>query len=69
VKRVAKVSASSVAIAGTGYGFRLEPGMYEVAELDGTAERGEVYVFGPHGGALVRVNPDDPNVEIVEVGA
>lgn len=61
--RVANVSAPSTAIAHTGRATTLPPGRYAVVELDGTAERGEVYVTGPDG-ALVLINQRDRNVMI-----
>jgi hypothetical protein len=63
VTRVANVTAPSLAIAHTGRATTLVPGRYEVAELDGAAERGEVYVHNLDG-ALVRINPGDRNITI-----
>ena len=62
--RTAIVSRTTTAIAHTGRAYRLPAGTYEVAELDGVAERGEMYVHGPDNGDLVRVDPHDPNITI-----
>jgi hypothetical protein len=63
VTRIAVVSRDSIAIAHTGRATTLVPGRYEVAELDGAAERGEVYVHNLDG-ALVRINHRDRNITI-----
>jgi hypothetical protein len=56
-------------LAGTGNGnaraCHLPTGTYPIVDLDGTAERGEVYIEGPDGGALVRINPNDTNLTVV----
>ena len=66
MSRSAIVSHETTAIAHTGRGFRLPAGTYQVADLDGAAERGELYLFGPDNGDLVRVNPHDTNISISE---
>ncbi len=63
--RTAHVTTETTAIHHTGRGMRLAAGTYVVAELDGTAERGELYIDGPDGD-LVRVDPHDPNITVTE---
>lgn len=63
--RIAVITATSRAIAHTGKGVDLPPGRYGVAELDGAAERGQVYVHGPNGW-LTLINRNDPNITIEE---
>ena len=61
--RTAIVRQPTIAIAHTGNGTTLPAGTYEVAELDGAAERGQMFLIGP-GGLLVQVDPRDPNITI-----
>lgn len=65
MSRTVVVRKPSIATAHTGKGIMLPVGRYEVAALDGTAERGEVYVTGPDR-TLVRINQRDPNITIKE---
>jgi hypothetical protein len=62
--RTAIVARETTAIAHTGHSYRLPAGRYEIAKLDGVAERGEMYIHGPDNGDLVQVNPHDPNITI-----
>ncbi len=64
--RYAIVANDTTVIAHTGRGFRLPAGRYEVAELDGTAERGELFLYGPNDRALVRADPSDSNITITK---
>ncbi len=61
--RTVIVNAATTAIAHTGHAMTLPAGTYEVAELDGVAERGELFITGP-GGALVQVDPNGPNIAV-----
>lgn len=60
------VAQLTTAIHHTGRGMRLPAGSYEVAHLDGVDETKELFVHGPNNGALVCVNPSDPNITITE---
>lgn len=62
--KYATVSSETTVIAHTGRGYRLPAGTYEVADLDGTADRGELFLYGPEDRALVQANPHDPNIII-----
>jgi hypothetical protein len=66
VTRHVVVTADTTVISNSGRGSLLPAGRYEVAELDGTAERGQLFLYGPNDGALVRANPSDPNLTIEE---
>jgi hypothetical protein len=51
------------AIDHTGHGVRLAAGEYEVVDIDGAAERGEMYVKD-RTGDLICVNPRDPAITV-----
>ncbi len=59
--KTATVSAETTAIAHTGRGIRLQPGVYEVVDIDGAD--GVTYIRGPEGGHLVCVDNYDRNIE------
>lgn len=65
MKRFATVSQETTVITHTGHEGRLPAGRYEVADLDGTKERGELYLVSPDG-KLVRADPGDPLITIGE---
>lgn len=60
----ATVSAETTAIAHTGRGFRLQPGIYEVVDIDGAD--GVTYVRGPEGGDLVCASNYDSHIQFGE---
>jgi hypothetical protein len=66
--RYATVTTTTTAIAHTGSGYHLPAGRYEVAELDGVEERGEMYIHGPENGELMAINPRDPHITISQEG-
>lgn len=61
----ATVSAETTAIAHTGRGFKLQPGNYEVVDIDGADERGVAYVVSTQG-TLVAVSLTDHLIDIKE---
>lgn len=64
--KAATVSAETTVIAHTGQGVRIQPGTYEVVDIDGATERGFVYLSGPDDGALVCADLYDPNITVKE---
>lgn len=64
--KTATVSAETTAIAHTGRGFKLQPGVYPVVDIDGADERGVAYIEGPDDGALVCVSLTDHLIDIKE---
>ena len=60
------VKTETTALAGTGRGFRLPAGTYELVDIDGAAERGVAYVKGPDDWALVCIDLHDPNIDFPE---
>lgn len=63
MSRTVTVHNPSLAIAHTGNGFQLQPGTYQVVEIDGAGDA-IAYVYGPDEGALVCVNLHDPNITV-----
>lgn len=64
--RLAIVNKPSAAIDHTGHGITIKAGSYPVADLDGTAERGEAYVT--LNGKLVQINSSDPAITYAHAG-
>ncbi len=61
--RTVIVHAATTAIAHTGSAVQILPGRYEVVEVEGATERGELYVTST-AGTVVRVDPNDPNITV-----
>lgn len=65
--RIATVSQRTTVVTHTGHAGKLPAGRYKVADLDGTTDRGELFLTGPDG-KLVKVDPQDPNITIADAG-
>jgi hypothetical protein len=63
--KTATVSAETTAIAHTGRGVKIQPGVYEVVDIDGAADRGVAYVVSGQG-TLVAVSLTDHRIDIKE---
>jgi hypothetical protein len=62
----ATVAAETTAIAHTGRGCKLQPGAYEVVDIDGAADRGVAYIHAPDNGDLVCVSLTDHRIDFKE---
>ncbi len=63
--RFASVADTTTALAGNGHGIPLQPGRYEIVEIDGAADRGVAYIRTADG--LVCIDPDDRHITIEEI--
>ncbi len=63
--RIAVVAATTMALAGSGRATPLQPGRYEIVEIDGAADRGVAYIRSTDG-PLVCIDPDDRHITIEE---
>lgn len=62
--KTATVTAETTAIAHTGRGVKVQPGTYEVVDIDGAD--GVTYIRGPEAGDLVCISNHDGNIEFGE---
>lgn len=65
-KRIALVAEQTVCITGSGRGGRVEPGAYQVIEIDGAEDRGVVYI--QVAGKLVALSATAPKVTYARPG-
>lgn len=65
--RIAIVAERTACIVGNGRGGRIDPGVYQVVEIDGAEDRGVVYVEKTEG-KLVALSDSDPKVTYATPG-
>lgn len=64
--RIAIVAERTTGLSGAGRGARINPGVYEVVEIDGAEDRGEVFIRAR--GGMVALSSTDPAVTYATPG-